>query len=389
LAAALDAGISGRVVYLDQGTHTFPVLDARALGIKVRGGFRRNGAPWQRDCAPDPETRTRIVSTNCSGLRLETANVSFENLSIEIQAQAKTVAGQAGESCYGMRIDGVGYVHLNKVIVKSAAGAPGGTATATIAAPAASCSGTAPTCSNAAQGPSGPPGAQASVSGKFDAAGFIPENGADAKPGGEGAHGPQGAIGVATTCHSSCKCITTGGGAGSTVCVMNTSTTVNGGAGKCGCGGRGGAAGGKGFGGGASVGIFLATSKTSLRLTDTRILLADGGNGSKGVDGATGSAGTVGASGTEAACGYCPGTGTGCVSSCSPTSSTAPGGTGSSGGMGGPGGRGGNGAGGSSVGVVSPNGTVVELLNSSIVLGKGGVGPDAAADGQAQEQITF
>ncbi len=391
LSDALELPIADRVIYLDQGSHEFPSLDERLSGLTVRGGWRRDGETWVRDCAPAPELRTRIVSSSAVGLWVQDAEVTLETLSIEGKEECESIANQTGESCYGLWIGGASAVTLRNVVVKAGKGGDGGLVTRSVAAAARSCTGSTLSCSSGAEGSAGDPGIDATEVGHFEGTGFVGVAAGDGEPGGEGAAGTAGSEATPVQCHETCTC-SPGGPQGSPgICHVKTMETVTAGEGRCGCGGRGGAAGGGGLSGGASVGIFVADAASSLTIFDSRLVTADGGAGSEGAAGAAGGQGSNGAIGASAGCGFCKGMGA--ANYCSPcthvVNSISGGAAGGKGGTGGPGGRGGHGPGGPSIGIVSAEGATIDLNEAAFTLGSGGIGPDSAADGVAQELLVF
>lgn len=398
-ALAYARSIDARVLVLDEGTYPEAVvLDALPKGLVVDGAWQRTGGSWTRDCGADRRKKTVLQSDQDVGVRVvgDVVPIVLSNLTVVTRPASGGGAADAdGASRYGVFVER-GTVRLEGVAILAEAGDPGGVATAGApGAPLCATSTTACVPSPTAGGDA-PNAAAAAASGTFGPSGYVPVAGAaGAAAGTPGQNGTPGATGATLSgCQNTCGIV-----GGQQQCVSTTGS-VKAADGACGCGGSGGKPGAAGRGGGASVGLFVASGLVTLR--NSEIAAARGGDGSTGGAGGAGGQPTAGAPGAPADCyeqkccttGTCPSCGCYAKSNwnalCSgpaPTKSTAAGGdAGGSGTPGGKGASGGGGAGGPSFAYVALQGAQVIIDKSRRAYGAGGAGAGGAPGGVSGEK---
>ena len=385
-ALKLAANSGPKLVVADQGNYKESVtFDSKVAGVAVRGGFKKTGSLWARDCDAAARQKTVIDSPTNVGVRVENVAAKLETLSVQTKAKGATASGAAGESQYGVFVTGDdASVSLTDVRVVAGAGGDGGDAVKLVASTPVTCDGLAG-CGNGGSGTPGTAGTDAPAS-TFDLAGHLPGNGADGKPSSSGSNGMAGKDDgtTKTGCHSpGCAGVCSSGTCG----ALGTAFSVKGEKGKCGCGGLGGTSGGGGWGGGASVALFVS-GKGVVTVAFSELASQVGGKGSAGKAGAIGLEGTDGSKGANVTCH------TNCYSAspcgnCEQNSEIAIGGAkGGLGGKGGDGKPGGNGAGGPSVAIVRVGGAVVTLSDGSLPNpGKGGFGAGSAPAGKSASEL--
>ncbi len=367
---------------LDQGSYAeSPTLDVK--GITIRGGFKRLGSAWERDCAADARLKTVIDSPTNVGLTVVDVAASLRTLSVLTKAEGASVADAPGESMYGVRVSGdAAVVDLVDVRVVAGKGGAGGSVTTTLPGASVSCDGVTD-CAGGADA-AGAKDGEPAPAGSFDSSGFSPGDGTDGIPGTAGGNGTVGTTGKS---HSACMDQGCAGDCVSNCIALGSGHSVEGAHGLCGCGGQGGPAGGGGRGGGASIALFVS-GKGVVKASYTELTAQDGGAGSSGHAGAVGKPGAAGAKGASKTCwGACfkPQTCGNCLQDSMEAAGGDPGGNG---GKGSPGGSGGGGAGGPSISVVRLSGALVVLEDGSFgAHGKGGSGAGSAPAGEASDDF--
>lgn len=386
-AIKLAANSSAKLVVADQGTYKESVaFDAKVAGVAIRGGFKKAGGVWSRDCDASARQKTVIDSPTNVGVRIDNVSAKLETLTVLTKAKPARVSGAAGESQYGVFVTGDdAIVALTDVRVVGGGGGDGGSAVKLVASAPVTCDGLTG-CGDGANGSPGTVGTDAPAS-TFGLTGHLPGNGGDGTPSSSGKNGVAGKDDGATKtgCHAQSGC------AG--VCKDNNcgaiggTSSVKGAQGKCGCGGLGGQSGGGGWGGGASVALFVS-GKGVVTVAFSELTSHSGGAGSPGKAPTAGLSGTDGTKGASVTC-Y-----TNCYSAspcgnCEQNSEVAGGGTkGLPGGKGGDGMPGGNGAGGASIAIVRVGGALVTLSDGSVANpGKGGLGAGSAPAGKSAKEL--
>lgn len=383
-ALKLAANSGPKLVIADQGTYKESVtFDAKVAGVAVRGGFKKTGSLWARDCDAAARQKTVIDSPTHVGVRVENVAAKLETLSVQTKAKGTSAPGAAGESQYGVFVTGDdASVSLTDVRVVAGAGGDGGDAVKLIASTPVTCDGLNG-CGSGGDGAPGTTGADAPAS-TFDLAGHLPGNGADGKPSSSGGNGTAGKD---ATPKAGCMDKGCTGDCVSFCGTLGTPHPVSGGKGTCGCGGLGGNSGGGGWGGGASVALFVS-GKGVVTVAFSELTSLSGGKGSSGREATGGLPGSLGSKGIDQACwGTCSKPGT--CGDCAQGSTVATGGVaGGLGGKGGDGKPGGNGAGGPSVAIVRVAGAVVTLSDGSLPNpGKGGLGAGNAPAGKSVSEL--
>ena len=359
------------------------VVAAVHAGRTITGGFLTD---WSRDCAIDARDRTVIDAPG--GVGISFTNVSGTEVTVRRMTVRSGPTGQKGGSTYGVRAL-ASNVSLDDVAVIAEPASEGRTP-----ASPADVMGTTPClgvsdCSTGGAGPRGASGRPAD-GGWFDAMGFLPGVGAPGTPGGSGFNGTPPPLPFSANC-ATCS--------GSTPCnggdlfCGNTTGSMGGTRGRCGCGGLGGLGAPGGIGGGASVAVF-ASGGSVVRVTNSLLRARAGGAGADGADGGLGSPGSSGARGTQVACIDPTGAMCSrqrCADNCEPRGQVLlilGGLDGGTGGPGGTGGTGGPGAGGPSIGVVSVSSTVT-LTGSTVNSGTPGPAAPGGQPGFSQQTLTI
>lgn len=399
--ATLAKGIAAAVllkastVIVAEGAYAQPselLLTETAAGLQVRGGWKRTGAEWKRDCDAGVRGRTVLASAANVAVRLRYASpaaaVELATMTVVTKVSGASPADAAGESTYGIFVEANGALTLSDVAIKAGKGGNGGAsspqpaATGTVACNGLACGGSAASA--------GKDGASASSDGTYAADGFHPANG---NPGDTGPNGPNGAAGGSGATSSAClnNCV---GQCQTSDSCLNGSTKVSSGAtGTCGCGGVGGASGRAGHGGGASIALWVGPG-AKLTLGYAEVISGGGGAGSAGGAGglgAVGSGGTQGAGVSCAAqCGRSGNVGSNCGCVFTASSMLTGGSAGGMGGQGGAGGTGGGGAGGDAFGIVAFGGGLViaDPKTLSFSIGAPGLGAQGAPSGGAGNSTT-
>lgn len=388
-ALALATTAQKSVVYLQEGTYREAVvLSAAHAGMTISAGWRRSASTWTRDCAPDVASRTTLASPDAIGLRVTGAakEIVVERVTIKTKPSGASTAGEAGESVYGLFVEG-STVRLRGAAIEAGAGGAGGFVPDRAPASNLTCDGTT-ACSTGAPGAVASQGAPASSMGAFDKTGYVPADGTDGTPGKPGTNGTPGGKSPTpcAACMGASSCLNTNN------CMSGPLLNLAGGKGRCGCAGDGGLAGAAGRGGGASIAVFVVGGEVMLDSSTLRT--GPGGRGSNGGQGGAGGPGTPGqlAEGTQfcaSGCGPTAPIGPGCFCTTKniPVASGSPG---SAGGAGSAGGKGGGGAGGPSYVVVTSGGAhVIRDTKSVLYASAPGKGAEGAADGLSGETSSF
>jgi hypothetical protein len=369
----------------DEEPGTVSAPEGTALSFD--GGWKLDGARWQRDCAPDARDKTVLASNTTTGVSIRGpfGAIEFRNLSIATATDAPAAAeGQPGASCYGVNASGAGLrLRLENVVVDACPGAEGAAGL-----PGAAGDG-AIGCDGSASCADGKSGAEATATGLPAEAGTFDQDGYVATVGAVGPLGSNGANGVAgpgtpgfVQCHDDC-----GNPCESLFDLVRPHGT-------CGCGGKSGGGGLGGPGGGASVALFVRGPNASVDLSFATLRARAGGDGAPGGEGGEGAEGAVGKPfGGDPSC--CPtlcqfsgGTCTFLQPSCTVLPAQPAGGVG---GKGGKGGKGGGGSGGPSFSLVRVGQVTVTRDASALLFGEPGAGADGAPSGEAgdERQITL
>jgi hypothetical protein len=399
LTQAANAAVAGGVdkVYLAPGSYQEAlalrvgdeptdgaVTAPEGTALSFEGGWKLDGARWERDCAPDAREKTVIASPSFTGVSIRGAfgPLGFRNLSIATATAAPAaVEGKPGESCYGVNAAGEGLrLRFDNVEIDACPGGKGGDAPPAQTPPPApaTCTKTGDECADGAPGANATSPGLPARPGAFGVEGFgvgIGDPGKQGSSGANGARGP-GEFGPVSCTFNDTDCC------GTTTQVPH---------GRCGCGGPPGPGGPGGPGGGASVALFVSGEGASADLTFTTLRARQGGDGGLGGVGGPGGEGAPGA-GYEGFFECCPANAcntTNCITSppspCPGLPAQAPGGKG---GPGGAGTRGGGGSGGPSFGFVGVGNVTLTRSDSAVSFGPPGQGAQGAPSGEAAAETT-
>jgi cysteine-rich repeat protein len=376
IGKAIDAakGAGRSVIYLAPGGYIESVvLENLGSGLTIRGGWALDGTRWVRDCTDGSRRETEITQPATAPLgsavvtlRGELGTTRLRSLTIQNKLQpAPAATGEDGENMTGIYVEpsAAGAFHLLDVAVQASRGGDGGVGLPPGDGTPDTCDG-ATGCADGAEGQSGVEGATPD-NGQFTPAGFLPGRGGEATPGTYGAHGYPGGAGQTIAC-SFCYdpsinwCLSSG--------IVTASQ------GRCGCGGPSGDTGKPGGGGGASVGVLVASADVSIGIGESVIEAKAGGSGGPGATAGVGAEGAAGSVGPSASCWQC--NNANCAESLATATGGSPGGTG---GPGGESGKGGDGAGGPSHALVLVAPANVTLIDSDLRFAAGGQSPSGAA----------
>lgn len=248
-------------------------------GLRVRGGWKIEGATWTRSCTEKMVT----IRTDASpqGMLVDGSAVTFAYVDIA----SRPTAVQAGEGLYGLVVMNGSRVTLDHVNISSVDGLDGASG-ATGQTPLV------PGCTTAGDGSFGGEGG-AGAAGRID----FEAAGVRSTPAWDGASGAAGANGTAAELPplivTGYRCLTK-----TNECGQGQCSKVRDGAsaGKNGCGGGGGSGGAAGGNGGTSIAVYVsgASSVNVVGGSMTSGRAGNGGAGGSGGAGAPGSPGQVG-----------------------------------------------------------------------------------------------
>lgn len=398
-AVSAAKSLGATTLVLDEGTYGERVdLDGFPAGVTLDGAWKRTGAVWKRDCAPDRMSTTLIQSPDDYGVTLKDLGVRsvLRNLGIRTPGRTATANDTDGASRIAILATN-SIVALDTVSAIAGEASHGGAAAA--GAAGATPVGTSLSCVDAPTSGVDRDTAPAASYGTFEPGGFHPAPGvAGAQSGGDGTNGTAGgAASSRTDCQVDGQCAASG-----STC-NNVTGTISSKPGRCGLGGAGGTAGAAGRGGGASIALLAVGGSVTIK--NSELVASTGGDGTTGGAGGPGAAGGAGAAGANAdcwtvdccVCGTCGSTqGCGCYKNggwnaccgrAGPTDRViAGGGAGGAGAAGGRGETGGGGAGGPSFAYVPVASAQVLFVDSRRAFGKGGLGGGAAPGGIAGEK---
>jgi hypothetical protein len=379
ISVAIGVAMNGgeTTVYLDKGTYSEALSLDSTANMAIQGGWTFTAPNIWTTCNNGASTSS-IISAPISApppptaVTVSAGTWTLDTLTID-ELNTPSVAAP-GQTVYGVFVVG-GTVTLKNVSIQVASGGTGGSGSqGSAGAPGSS------VCS-AGTGAAGAVGAAAGLGpqGSYSPMGFTPGNGLSGLAGGPGQNGTQP---VAPACidYTDLSCA----GVPPNCTSSNVAAECCGTAGTVGCGGGGSGPGTPGYGGGASIGVFVAAGSVSFE-SPVSIQTGTGGAGGPGASGGTigsGSLGTTGRGGTRTtACGqFINPDG---VKLCGQTNSIVEcsGSAGSQGGAGGQGGTGGGGAGGDSFCYATPAGGGTAGTSVTCNHGSGGPGGTGGSQG--------
>ncbi len=350
-----------------------PINASNFPTLIVQGGWSYSGGTWSRSCPLDP-TQT-VITNGAQNYGFDASGSTFKAVTLDTLTLQVNSIGTAGESYFGIMLNGVATATLTNVDINVAGG---GNGTPGFTGDAGAPAGPNGTCGSGdgGGGSAGPPGAGAPNW-------TYPSGGSGTSNATAGTAGTPGQPGTPSDADAGCvggfPCAWfPGNGCKQSGTTEEWSCGTNG---LSGCGSPGSNGGGAGTSGGSSIGIFVYGA--TVTTTNVKVVTGNGGTGGPGGGSDMPNAGTPGTTGSPAS--------TGVPNACSSYTTQAlcgdpirfgtPG-VGGPGGTGGTGGTGGGGAGGDSFCVLADTVTNVGAVSCTFgaagTAGTGGVPAPAA-----------